>query len=149
MVAAKERDRCKRKTAMISVRVFLFVFIFVFSALCAHSENEKVHYKFKVPIGMTLEEAVEKGEVEIPPGMEMLKIGKNSAAIVPKGTLVHKDGGQIFVESVQQYAARRFEAMEKRLSEIMATQKTFQKEINLLKASLDKVQKAVLSSDKK
>ena len=131
------------------MRVFLFVFIFVFSALCVHAKDEKVYYKFRVPAGMTIEEAVEEGEIEIPPGMEILKIGKNSTVIVPKGTLVHRDGGQIFIESTQQYVAREFEAMEKRLGEIAATQKTFKKEIKLLKASLDKMQKAVRSSDKK
>ena len=109
---------------MKKIIVFLLVCIFMFSAACAYAGNEGLNYKFNIPAGMTVDEAVEKGEIDVPPGMEVKKLGTNSAIIVPEGSLMRKAGGHLYVENIQQYVGRKFQIMEKQISDITETQKT-------------------------
>ena len=139
----KTIDKRKWKDTMITIRDFLLVCVFLFSSVYAYAGNEGLDYKFNIPAGMTINEAVEKGEIEIPPGMEIMQLGTNSAIIVPKGSLMHKAGGHTYIESIQQYVGRNFETMNNQLNKIAATQEELKKKMDLLNASLTEMQKSI------
>lgn len=52
---------------------------------------------------------------EVPPGMEVVYIGKTKA-VVPKGSQLHKQDGFMTLESTGEYVSRRFLETEKELT---------------------------------
>lgn len=72
------------------------------------------------------------GISELPQGMEIIKVG-NANIITPIGSRVYKQGTVIIVEPIEQYAARKFVAMETRFIVLEKQQKKLQKDIQELK----------------
>ena len=56
-------------------------------------------------------------ESDIPPGMEIKKVG-SADLMVPKGAKLYKRGAVTFMEGASAYSARRLNAMEKRINKI-------------------------------
>ena len=77
-----------------------------------------------------------KGSVNIPEGMTTIKIG-DSYVVLPKGGIVRQKGNMYFIESPDEYAARKFKKVEKRIGHIESELRLLKKEIRNKKA--DKV----------
>ncbi len=78
------------------------------------------------------------GISELPQGMEIIKVG-NANIIAPIGSRVYEQGTVIIVEPIEQYAARRFVAMEARFTTLERQQKKLQKDIQELKEIVDNI----------
>lgn len=78
------------------------------------------------------------GISELPQGMEIIKVG-SANIIAPIGSRVYKQGTMIIVEPIEQYAARRFVAMEARFAVLERQLKEFQKDIQELKEIVDNI----------
>ena len=81
---------------------------------------------------------------DVPPGMEIIKIGGGSSRILaPKGLKVREEFGVIIMEDTKEYLARRFLEMEERLAKIAVKEKNLKKGAGELKRGLDKIQDGV------
>jgi len=79
-------------------------------------------------------------EEEVPPGMEVLKIG-DVRVITIIGTKIKKQGDLLVVEGTKEFVARKFIEMEDRFSEIDGKTKGLEKEVKKLKEALDEIKK--------
>jgi hypothetical protein len=79
-------------------------------------------------------------DTEVPPGMEIIQIGKVNV-LVPKGIKVRKEGGLVILENIRDYVARRLLDMEERLAEIKARQEKLRGEVEDLEKVLKEIQK--------
>jgi len=64
----------------------------------------------------------------MPPGMVARKVG-GSNIIMPKDAIVRKQGDALIYEDINEYAARKFMEIEKRLSKIDAALESIHKEL--------------------
>ena len=87
----------------------------------------------------------EQGDKEIPPGMEIIKIG-GANVLVPEGTRARKKGGLIILESTSEYTGRKVLEIEKRIDRLEAQNKELQENITILKSLLAKMGKKDLVS---
>jgi hypothetical protein len=71
-------------------------------------------------------------QAEEPTGLETIKVGNNNVT-VPKGTRIYKKSNLTYVESINEYAGRRFEEMEMRLGLIERNQNELKYAIDGLK----------------
>lgn len=74
-------------------------------------------------------------DIQIPPGMEIIKSGDINL-VVPKGSQMHKVNDLTLMESPEEYAARKFEVVERRLDEIEKTQKEIKEELKRMQGGV-------------
>lgn len=84
---------------------------------------------------------------EIPLGSEIIKVGGNQL-IVPKGSIIQRDGAHITIEDPGQYMARQFVALEDRLKKIEGNYQALQREMDTLKTNVKKMQQQDLVGTK-
>jgi hypothetical protein len=75
------------------------------------------------------------GDVEIPPGMELIKEGDVNV-VVPKGGKLRKDGGFVLIESAEEYSAREFEKVKEWIAKMGKELESQKKELELLREEL-------------
>ena len=78
-----------------------------------------------------------KSDVRIPEGMTTIQIG-DTYVVVPKDGRVRHEGGIYFIETADEYAARKVEALnalQKRVESLEQKQQSLEKEIEKMKAS--------------
>ena len=78
-----------------------------------------------------------KSDVRIPEGMMTIKIG-DTYVVVPKDGRVRHEGSIYFIETADEYAARKAEALnalQKRVESLEQKQQSLEKEIEKMKAS--------------
>lgn len=85
---------------------------------------------------MALDVTTRAEEKEVPPGMEIVKVG-GAEFLVPEGTKVSKTGDLIVFEPVEQYAARKLTEMERSLAEFRLDLKENKGKIEKLSKELD------------
>lgn len=78
--------------------------------------------------------ALKDEESELPPGMEVIKVG-SAKILVPKGTKVYKRGSLITLETINEYTARKLVELDERLKEIETRQNQLEEEIKKIKGS--------------
>ena len=81
---------------------------------------------------------------EIPPGMEVIKIG-DARTIVIKGTKIKKKGDLLIVEGTKEFVARKFLETDRAFSEMQTMEDKIQKEIEQLKRELEELKDRVHS----
>jgi len=86
------------------------------------------------PKGFTLE-----------PGMKIVSMNGTNIYL-PEGTLVKKAHGVIYYEDIGEYLARRFEDIDKRLSQIEVSQQELKSQVQQLKQAVEEVNKRSLVS---
>lgn len=79
----------------------------------------------------------EDGDIVIPPGMELRKVGKINI-LLPEGTKISKVGNRIITEGANEYMARRFLEIEARFEAIKKEQDALRKIIEDLKGTIGK-----------
>jgi DNA-binding response OmpR family regulator len=87
--------------------------------------------------------AQQEDKKEIPPGMEVLKVG-NTVILIPQGTKVTDKGSQLVLEPPEYFWSRRVKDMEEEISRIKDNQEELKKDIQELKQArnlTDNVQK--------
>jgi len=72
-----------------------------------------------------------KGLSELPPGMEIIKVGEANI-VAPEGSRVYEENTVIIVEPIEQYAARRFLEVEARLKALEEKQREILKALEEL-----------------
>ena len=79
-----------------------------------------------------------ENDIEIYPGMEIQKVG-DANILVPKGAVLHKQGDTpvILMESPDEYAAREFIKVDKRLAELEKKQAALLEEVTRLSEGLE------------
>ena len=77
-------------------------------------------FLFFAGIALGAEDKGQQSATNIPPGMEVIKVGKANV-VVPKGTKIRRGGDVMFLENINEYSARKFSEIEDRLSKIEAT----------------------------
>ncbi|MDP3143082.1 MAG: hypothetical protein Q8N14_03945 [Candidatus Omnitrophota bacterium] len=85
---------------------------------------------------------IEEEKIQVPAGMEILKIGKRKdlTILVPKGTKVTQESNVLLVEGIGEYSARRFEEIEARFKNLEARLEDLKKQIEQLKKDDLKIQ---------
>jgi len=78
---------------------------------------------------------------EIPPGMEILKVGETKI-LIPKGTKITKKAAQLVLEPPEQFWSRRVEEMEEEIARL-------KEETERMKADIEKLKEAVSQKDNK
>ena len=73
-------------------------------------------------------ESAESADSEVPPGMEIKKVGGINF-IVPKGAKLYKRGGITTMEGASAYSARRFDTIESRLGKLEESVKELKEEM--------------------
>lgn len=84
--------------------------------------------------------------IEIPPGMELRKVG-SIKMIVPKGTQVRKKGSLVIMEGPDEYAARNIYEMNSRLMAMEARQLSVERELEGLRQAMLRLQERSASAD--
>jgi hypothetical protein len=103
------------------ITIFTLIFIFIFSGAYAYdSGNEK-----------------QAGDVTIPPGMELIREGDINI-VVPKGGKLRREGGLIFIESSDEYAAREVSTIDKRFNKIESDLAEQKRQIEYLMQAVNK-----------
>jgi len=130
------------KEAMSIIRLFFVICIFVLAT--ADSYAEDVGLEEDTADNYIQEERyqgyqyTEDGEIIIPPGMELRKVGKIDI-LLPEGTKITKVGNRMITEGIREYIARRFLDIEDSLDKIKKEQDALKKEIeDLKKGGLEK-----------
>lgn len=77
----------------------------------------------------------EEEKIQVPAGMEILKIGKRKdlTILVPKGTKVTQESNVLMVEGIGEYSARRFEEIEARFKNLEVKLEDLKNQIEQLK----------------
>jgi len=119
-----------RKVGDDNVKGILIAAVLVFSLLFSSGSIFAKEYG-KVGVISSKTGSDSNTESEIPPGMEMKKVGSTSL-LVPKGAKLYKRGAATFVEGASAYSARKFETMESRLDKIEKSIKELKEEIKTL-----------------
>jgi len=87
-------------------------------------------------------------DVRITPGMEVEKRGDVNV-LIPKGGRLIKEGKDVWViEDADQYAARKFEEVGKRLDKIEKNQEETKKEVKALKEAIGEAKRYDTTLDK-
>ncbi len=79
-------------------------------------------------------------EEDLPPGMEVVYVGKTKA-IVPKGSKVNREEGFIVLESTNEYVGRKFLETNQQIEEIKLWKTDLEKEMDDLKDIVEKSEK--------
>jgi len=79
---------------------------------------------------------------EIPPGMEVIKIG-DARTIVIKGTKIKKKGDLLIVEGTKEFVARKFLETDGTFSEMKVMEDKIRNEIEQLKKELEELKDRV------
>lgn len=79
-------------------------------------------------------------EPEIPPGMEVLKVGETKI-LIPKGTKITKKAAQLVLEPPEQFWSRRVEEMEEEIARL-------KEETEKMKADIEKLKETVNQNNK-
>ncbi len=125
---------------MEKIRYFILVIILIFCAInpvrnCisngvnAYAEEGENKNRYEDYI------YTEEGNLRIPPGMELKKVG-NTNILIPKGGKIFKAADTLIVESTGEYAARKFLEMEERFDRIEKEQEIIRREIEELKKAI-------------
>lgn len=85
--------------------------------------------------------AQEGEEEEVPPGMEVIKIG-DVRAIVIIGSKIKKQGDLLILEGTKEFVARKFIETDKRISELEAKGISFEKELEQLRKELKELEES-------
>jgi peptidoglycan hydrolase CwlO-like protein len=104
---------------MMRINLLLLMFFFAFSVISIYAQEK---------------------EEEIPPGMEIKRVGKLDL-MLPKDMKVTQKGSVWVVETTQQYIARRFMEMEEQIARLKEEQEALKEEIEELKKNIDELQK--------
>lgn len=102
---------------MVNIRVFLAVSIVLYATSAFSGEYDT------------------DSDVKFSPGTEVVK-ESSMEILVPKGGKPRIEPGRIYLESTDEYAARRFDEMEERFVRIEAEQ-------NKMKDGIEKIEKAL------
>ena len=87
-------------------------------------------------------------EVKVGPGLEVTKVG-NMNIVAPKGSQITQEGGQINVEDISAYVARKLEEVDQRFLNLEKQQEEMKESIDQLKESVDNFQNNSSVPDKK
>jgi len=111
----------------------LLFFLILSFIVCAHSFSQEKYRTYDKSSIKTYQ----RGNEEIPlrPGMQLRKIGGINA-VVPEGTEIYERKGLLFIESPEEYAARRFKETEERFQKLESTVKAFGEKIENLTKEL-------------
>ncbi len=80
-------------------------------------------------------------EPEVPPGMEVLKVGETKI-LIPKGTKVTKNAAQLVLEPPEQFWSRKVEEMEEEIARL-------KEETARMKADIEKLKEMVNQNNNK
>ncbi|MCQ9206375.1 MAG: hypothetical protein NG740_00615 [Omnitrophica bacterium] len=89
-----------------------FILAFTFTAQTVCAESSKEYRTYEKSALKTYRRG--KENISVKPGMELRKIGGINL-LIPEGAKVYEQGGQYFIESTEEFAARRLKEMESRL----------------------------------
>lgn len=84
--------------------------------------------------------------IDIPPGMEMRKVG-NINMIVPEGTQIRKNGSNLIMEGPDEYVARNVREIKGRLTEIETRQLAQEEKLDGLKQAISEARRQPEGSD--
>ena len=101
--------------------VLILVHLFIFISSTSADENGKS----------------EKSDIKIPEGMTTIQIG-DTRVVVPRDGRVRHEGGIYFIETADEYAARKAEALnalQKRVDYLESVQRNLEKDMEKMKAS--------------
>lgn len=82
-------------------------------------------------VGVVNSETDAGAESEVPPGMEIKKVGGINF-MVPKGAKLYKRGGMTIMEGASAYSARRLDTIESRLEKVEKSIKELKEEVKKL-----------------
>ena len=88
------------------------------------------------------DEKIKGVKVQPGPGMEVIKIG-SAYITVPKGAKVEKRGTVFYVEGPDQYAARKFEEMEKSINDMGGKFVSIEEQYEKLKKEMEQLKKRI------
>jgi DNA-binding response OmpR family regulator len=100
----------ERIQSLLLIAVFFFITLFSTFPLSAQQEDQG----------------------EVPPGMQVLKVG-NTVILIPEGTKITDKGSQIVLEPPEQFWSRRVKDMEEEISRIREDQQKLKKDVQELK----------------
>lgn len=103
--------------------IFILMLVLVFSAIFVAAPEDK------------------NKKEEVPVGMERLEIRKGLEIIVPEGTKMRKQANIFMLEGVNEYVARKFHELRKRIGKLEFSVEELKKEIKQLKENQAKAQK--------
>jgi len=118
---------------ILSALVIPLSILFASQAFCQDERGDD----YDKPLETTPEVRVKdsSGNVIIPPGMEIKKIGGLNL-VVPEGAQMHKERSQWVIEGAEDFAIRNISEIKTRLTVIEKEQKELKKSIEDLKESL-------------
>ena len=90
------------------------------------------------------DEKIKGLKIQPGPGMEVIKMG-NAYVTVPKGAKIEKRGTVFYVEGPEQYAARKFEEMEKNITDMDTKFVSIEEQYEKLKKELEQLKKRLKS----
>lgn len=87
--------------------------------------------------------AQEKDVEEIPPGMEIIKVG-TTRLLVPQGITVQKKGGLIILENINEYVARQLFVFDTRIRTIEEREEKLQEQLRALREQLKNIEEDMI-----
>jgi len=103
----------------------------------SYAEDE---YKKADSVRDNLEEVALEEGIQVPPGMELRKIGGINM-VVPNGLKVYKDGPVFRMEEDGGYSARRFKETDERFNKLEEAQKKLEEDIAQLRKAIESIRK--------
>ncbi|MFC1699770.1 hypothetical protein ACFL1I_07450 [Candidatus Omnitrophota bacterium] len=79
-------------------------------------------------------------EADLPAGMEIVESG-TVKVVVPEGARIIEKDGYLKVEDTQEYVARKFQEMKRRLEKIESEEEQMKQQLEELQGVLDDIQK--------
>ncbi len=123
------------------IRLFFMVCIFILAATGSYAEDAYLSddsaENYSQQENLRDYRYTEDGDIVIPPGMELRKVGKINI-LLPEGTKISKVGNRIITEGANEYMARRFLEIEARFEAIKKEQDALRKIIEDLKGTIGK-----------
>jgi hypothetical protein len=84
----------------------------------------------------------DQNEEEVPPGMEIVKVG-DVRAVVIKGTKIQKKGDLMVLEGTKEFVARKFLEYDENMSGLKTRDSDIEKELEQLRKELNELKEKV------
>lgn len=111
---------------MMRAKLSVLVFIFFFSTILVWAQQYE--------------------EEEVPPGMQIIKVGP-TRMVVPKDFKMHREGGLIVWENTNEYVARKIQGMQDELDELSRELEEIKGEVKQFRKVLDAIKESMSTEE--
>lgn len=118
---------------MKKIYALFFILAFAFIARTVYAENGKEYRSYEKSALKTYRSG--KEDIPLKPGMELRKIGGINL-LIPEGAKVYGQNGQYFVETPEEFTARRIKELEGRLETMENKVTGLNEEMEALKSEI-------------